>query len=79
MLGRIALVWSIINKVTGPHIRANSSFGKKHLAKKATERIHLLGMRCRGKSEGKDKYREDEFLRVMHRFCPFGDMMLGME
>src|SRR5215475_7434431 len=23
------------------------------------ERIHLLGMRCRGKSEGKDKYRED--------------------
>src|SRR4030095_5124895 len=22
------------------------------------ERIHLLGMRCRGKSEGKDKYRD---------------------
>src|SRR5262249_26074701 len=32
------------------------------------ERIHLLGMRCRGKSEGKDKYKEDE-LHVMHRFC----------
>jgi hypothetical protein len=53
MLARIELVWSIINKVTGPHIWANSSFGKKHLAKKATERIHLLGMRCRGKAEGK--------------------------
>jgi hypothetical protein len=37
------------------------------------ERIHLLGMRCRAKSEGKDKYREDELLHVMHRFCPFGD------
>jgi hypothetical protein len=24
------------------------------------ERIHLLGMRCRGKCEGKGKYREDE-------------------
>jgi len=23
------------------------------------ERIYLLGLRCRGKSEGKDKYRED--------------------
>jgi hypothetical protein len=39
------------------------------------ERIHLLGMRCRGKSEGKDKYREDELLHVMHRFCPFGDVL----
>src|SRR5919201_550406 len=39
------------------------------------ERIHLLGMRCRGKSEGKDKYREDELLHVMHRFCPFGDAL----
>src|SRR5258708_16361450 len=39
------------------------------------ERIHLLGMRCRGKSEGKGKYRQDELLRVMHRFCPFGDML----
>src|SRR6266436_1909481 len=29
-------------------------------------------MRCRGKSEDKDKYREDELLHVMHRFCPFG-------
>jgi len=38
------------------------------------ERIHLLGMRCRSKSEGKDKYREDELLHVMHRFCPFGDV-----
>src|SRR5678810_604835 len=28
------------------------------------ERIHLLGMRCRGKSEGKDKYREDELLQI---------------
>jgi hypothetical protein len=37
------------------------------------ERIRLLGMRCRGKFEGKDKYREDELLNVMHRFCPFGD------
>src|SRR5437763_12532424 len=33
------------------------------------------GMRCRGKSEGKDKYREDELLHVMHRFCPFGDVL----
>ena len=32
------------------------------------ERIYLLGMRCRGKSEGKDKYREDELLHVVHRF-----------
>src|SRR5262249_34177299 len=39
------------------------------------ERIHLLGMRCRGKSEGKDKYGEDELLHVMHRFCPFGDVL----
>src|SRR5437773_8809470 len=39
------------------------------------ERIHLLGMRCRGKSEGKDKYREDELLHVMHRVCPFGDVL----
>jgi hypothetical protein len=39
------------------------------------ERIHLLGMRCRGKSERKDKYREDELLHVMHRFCPFGDVL----
>jgi hypothetical protein len=39
------------------------------------ERIHLLGMRCRGKSEGKGKYREDELLHVMHRFCPFGDVL----
>jgi hypothetical protein len=28
------------------------------------ERSHLLGMRCRGKSEGKDKYREDELSRI---------------
>ncbi len=27
----------------------------------------------------KDKYTEDELLHVMHRFCPFGDVMLGME
>src|SRR6266478_6616072 len=39
------------------------------------ERIHLLGMRCRGKSEGKDKYREDQLLHVMHRFCPFADVL----
>jgi hypothetical protein len=39
------------------------------------ERIHLLGMRCRGKSEGKDKYRDDELLHVMHRFRPFGDVL----
>src|SRR5215472_6112691 len=39
------------------------------------ERVHLLGMRCRGKSEGKDKYREDELLHVMPRFCPFGDVL----
>src|SRR5260370_1151357 len=38
------------------------------------ERIHLLGMRCRGKSEGKDKYREYELLHAIHRFCPFGMM-----
>src|SRR5258707_13045175 len=25
--------------------------------------------------EGKDKYREDELLHVMHRFCPFGDVL----
>jgi hypothetical protein len=31
----------------------------------------LLGMRCRGKSEGKDNYREDQLLHVMHSFCPF--------
>jgi hypothetical protein len=32
-------------------------------------------MRCRGKSEGKDKYKEDELLHVMHRFCPLGDVL----
>ena len=37
-------------------------FGCRPLFRK--ERIHLLGMRCRGKSEGKDKYREDELLHV---------------
>jgi hypothetical protein len=35
----------------------------------------LLGMRGRGKSEGKDKYREDELLHVMHRFRPCGMMI----
>ena len=35
------------------------------------ERTHLLGRRCHGKSEGKDKYREDELLPVMHPFFPF--------
>jgi hypothetical protein len=39
------------------------------------QRIHLLGMRCRSKSEGKDKYKEDELLHVMHRFCPLGDVL----
>jgi len=39
------------------------------------ERIHLLGMRRRRKSEGKAKYREDELLHVMHLFCPFGDVL----
>src|SRR5215470_671017 len=39
------------------------------------ERIHLLGMRCRGKSEGKNKYKEDELLHVMPRFCLFGDVL----
>jgi hypothetical protein len=28
------------------------------------ERIHLQGMRCRGKSEGKDKYREESFFML---------------
>jgi len=39
------------------------------------ERIHLLGMRWGGKSEGKDKYTEEELLHVMHRFRPFGDVL----
>src|SRR6201987_5715994 len=39
------------------------------------ERIHLLGMRCRGKSEGKDKYREYELLHAIHRFCPLRSLV----
>jgi len=39
------------------------------------ERIHLLGMRRHGKSEGKDKYGEDELFHVMHRFYPFGNVL----
>src|SRR6267142_2685621 len=39
------------------------------------ERIHLRGMHCRGRSEGKDKYREDELLHVIPRFCAFGDVL----
>src|SRR5207248_11206511 len=39
------------------------------------DRVHLLGVRCRGKSEGKDKCRENELLHVIHRFCPFGGVL----
>ena len=39
------------------------------------ERIHLQGMRCRDKSQGKDEYRQDELLHVVHLFCPFGDVL----
>ena len=33
----------------------------------------MPSMGCRGKSEGKDKCREDELLHVIRRFCPFAD------
>jgi hypothetical protein len=32
-------------------------------------------MRRCGKTEDKDKYREDDLLHVVHRFCPFGDVL----